>query len=565
MYIQSFFNYKRRYTNPVKVGSTTIGGDNPIRVQSMGNTNTNHIEESAQQAIRITQAGGELVRFTTQGIKEADNLGNIRESLIQKGFNIPLVADVHFNANVANIAAANCEKVRINPGNYVRGKQGDYTPKEWEEELKQIHNKLHTLIEICNTHKTAIRIGVNHGSLSPRILNRYGDTPEGLVTSCMEFLEFFKAENFHNIVLSVKSSNTRVMVQAVRLLVKRMTKANMHFPLHLGVTEAGNGEDGRIKSSVGIATLLSDGLGDTIRVSLSEDPECEIPVAIALRDYIQKRTNHPEIVAETADGFSPYHYTRYTSLAVNKIGGNNLPVVCSEKEGNFDIHPDHIKGINLPDFKLMTYEQLTSEAIIDLLQNSAQIIGLYSHHQNPVGEMRAFFHKLMIHNVKTPVIILRHFNETNIESLQIKASADLGPLFLDGFGDGIYLSNDICESISIEQVNSIAFGILQAARVRTSRTEYIACPSCGRTMFDLQTTFEKIKKATAHLTNLKIGIMGCIVNGPGEMADADYGYVGAGKGKISLYHKTECIEKNIPENEAIEHLMALIEKDQQMM
>ena len=553
------FNYNRRITSEVTIGNITIGGTAPIRVQSMANTDTNHVEASVAQATRIKEAGGELVRFTTQGIREAQSMKLIHEQLRARGVNVPLVADIHFNPKVAEEAAQYIEKVRINPGNFVAGKTTDYTDEEFAAERNKIHEKLRTLISICKQHHTAIRIGVNHGSLSPRIMNRYGDTPEGLAASCMEFLELCQLENFHQIVISVKASNTLVMVQAVRLLVQKMDTAGFHYPLHLGVTEAGEGEDGRIKSAVGIGALLADGIGDTIRVSLSEDPECEIPVAKLLVDYIGTRKQHQPIIGVVAPVFNPYVYTRRLTKAIGIVGGNHHPVVVASKKGNYEPMPDYIlEDTNLP-MRSLSYPEL-NEQVLNELKSTPQIVLLHSNHKNPVGEMRAFFHRLLAENITVPVIIARHYNEANVESLQIKVGADLGGLLLDGFGDGIMLTNEQ-NNITNEAINSIAFGVLQAARRRVSRTEYISCPSCGRTLFDLQTTVAKVKAATSHLKNLKIAVMGCIVNGPGEMADADYGYVGAGKGRVSLYRKNECIEKNIAEEEAVEKLLALIEHD----
>ena len=553
------FNYNRRITSEVTVGNITIGGTAPIRVQSMANTDTNNVEASVAQAIRIKEAGGELVRFTTQGIREAQSMKLIHEQLRARGVNVPLVADIHFNPKVAEEAAQYIEKVRINPGNFVAGKTTDYTDEEFAAERNKIHEKLRTLISICKQHHTAIRIGVNHGSLSPRIMNRYGDTPEGLAASCMEFLELCQLENFHQIVISVKASNTLVMVQAVRLLVQKMDTTGFHYPLHLGVTEAGEGEDGRIKSAVGIGALLADGIGDTIRVSLSEDPECEIPVAKLLVDYIGTREQHQPITGVVAPAFNPYVYTRRFTKSIGIVGGNHHPVVVASKKGNYEPMPDYIlEETNLP-MRSLSYPEL-NEQVLNELKSTPQIVLLHSNHSNPVGEMRAFFHRLLAENITAPVIITRHYNETNVESLQIKVGVDLGGLLLDGFGDGIMLTNEQ-NNITNEAINSIAFGVLQAARRRVSRTEYISCPSCGRTLFDLQTTVAKVKAATSHLKNLKIAVMGCIVNGPGEMADADYGYVGAGKGRVSLYRKNECIEKNIAEEEAVEKLLALIEHD----
>lgn len=551
-------NYKRRKTTAVKVGNITIGGDAPIRIQSMANTDTNDIAASVAQTERIVAAGGELVRFTTQGVREAQNLGRIHAELRRKNCQVPLVADIHFNANVANEAAQLVEKVRINPGNFVASKHGDYTDEEFAAEIDKIREKLHTLIELCKAHGTALRIGVNHGSLSPRIMSRYGDTPEGLAASCMEFLRLCEEQDFRQIVLSVKASNVRVMVQSVRLLAAEMDKANMHYPLHLGVTEAGEGEDGRVKSAVGIGTLLVDGLGDTVRVSLSEPPECEIPVAQKLVNYIAARAGHAPI-DETDGDFGRLQFSQRHTIAIDGVGGNRVPVVIAAKRGNYTPQPDFILGENAPQMRSLTLDELTPETVEQLRQHP-QIILLRSHHQNPVGEMRAFFCRLAAAHIDAPVVLARDYAESDLESLQLKAAADLGPLFIDGFGDGILITNSD-EKIATEDVNSLAFSILQAARVRTSRTEYISCPSCGRTMFDLQTTVAEIKAATAHLRNLKIAVMGCIVNGPGEMADADYGYVGAGKDRVSLYRRSECVARNIPASQAVERLLQLIRDD----
>ncbi len=558
MYVKSLFNYKRRKATLVRVGNVTLGGNVPVRIQTMANTNTNDIDASVAQAIRIADVGGEVLRYTTQGLREVESLAAIHHTLRQRHVNIPLVADVHFNPKVAEEAARYVEKVRINPGNYVASKSTDYTEKEWNEELDKINEKLTVLLDICKKNRTAIRIGVNHGSLSPRILNRYGDTPEGLVVSCMEFLRICKAQNFNDIVLSIKSSNVFVMVKAVRLLVATMQDEGMDYPIHLGVTEAGEGEDGRIKSAMGIGALLADGIGDTIRVSLSEEPECEIPVAQKLVDYISLRAQHPSISATPYADFNPFVYHRRITHAVNKIGGSNPVAVIGMQTSLGDLQPDCL--LNELNICKINYNLLSDSFLEELRQKSDKLLLLSSEHQNPIGEMRAVFHRLMAVGITNPVIIAFDYVENQLEDLQIKAAADFGALLLDGFGDAILLTNR-GSAISAKQLTSVAYAILQAARVRMSRTEYISCPGCGRTLFDLQATVAKVKSATAHLKNLKIAIMGCIVNGPGEMADADYGYVGAGKGKVSLYRKNVCLEKNIPEEEAIEKLMEIIQKD----
>ena len=455
----------RRISSVAHVGSIAIGGDNPIRIQSMATTDTNDTEASVAQAKRIIDAGGELVRFTTQGTREAENMKNISARLKADGYMTPLVADVHFTAHTADVAAQYCEKVRINPGNYVDPgrtfKHLEYTDEEYQEELKKIEAKLVPFINICKEHHTAVRIGVNHGSLSDRIMSRYGDTPEGIVESCMEFLRIFRREQFSDVVISIKASNTVVMVTTVRLLVKTMDQEDMHYPLHLGVTEAGEGEDGRIKSAVGIGALLTEGIGDTIRVSLSEEPECEIPVARKLVDLI------PEC-------------TKLRAEAEASIKDDTITIT-----------------LDAPDW----------------------------------------------------------------ETLQLKAAMSVGALLIDRKATNLELC---AERFSRSDLNSLSDAILQAARIKFTKTEYISCPGCGRTLYNLQETIAKIKAATKDLVGLKIGIMGCIVNGPGEMADADYGYVGAGRGKISLYKAKECIEKNIPEAEAVDRLLELIRKDRGM-
>ena len=473
----------RRISSVAHVGNIAIGGDNPIRIQSMATTDTNDTEASVAQAKRIIDAGGELVRFTTQGTREAENMKNISARLKADGYQTPLVADVHFTAHTADVAAQYCEKVRINPGNYVDPgrtfKHLEYTDEEYAEELKKIERKLVPFINICKEHHTAVRIGVNHGSLSDRIMSRYGDTPEGIVESCMEFLRIFRREQFNDVVISIKASNTVVMVTTVRLLVKAMDAEDMHYPLHLGVTEAGEGEDGRIKSAVGIGALLTEGIGDTIRVSLSEEPECEIPVARKLVDLI------PEC-------------TRLRAEAEASIKDDTIT--------------------------------LTIPSVATESQPTAQ---------SASGASR--------------------FCREEWETLQLKAAMAVGALLIDRKATKLEIH---CGSrFTREQLTLLADAILQAARIKFTKTEYISCPGCGRTLYNLQETIARIKAATSHLVGLKIGIMGCIVNGPGEMADADYGYVGAGRGKISLYKQKVCVEKNIPEEEAVERLLQLIEDD----
>lgn len=606
--MENYFNYNRRQTSVTNIGNTPLGGNNPIRVQSMTSTNTNDTEACVEQAVKIIEAGGEYVRLTAQGVREAENLKNIRAELRSLGYKTPLIADIHFNPKAAMVAAANVEKVRINPGNFVDKVKTfancEYTAEEYAQEIEKIRSKLIPLINLCKENKTAIRIGVNHGSLSDRIMTKYGDTPEGMVESCMEFLHICLDEGFTDLVISMKTSNTVVMNQAVHLLIDRMDKENIHIPLHLGVTEAGDGEDGRIKSSVGIGALLANGIGDTIRVSLSEDPELEIPVARKLLNYIVQRENHPEIKATLHPDFSLLSVGRRQTKKVGNIGKDNLPVVISDRSGGdfrFNPHflPDYIyAGQNLHsefprsipailDFEFwkgekntyplfdknnyqslqktecaikflqINYANLNDEILSVLKNNDTIVVILTTNHINGVGEQRAFIHTLMNAGCDTPVVLQRCYAESETEDLQIKSAADLGTLLLDGFADGVMLVNHN-NRIKSQQIDSYAFGILQAARVRTSKTDYISCPSCGRTLFDLQTTVAKVKTATSHLTHLKIGVMGCIVNGPGEMADADYGYVGAEPGKISLYKKKNLIERNIPSAEAVAHLVQLI-------
>jgi len=572
------FNYNRRISSVVNIGNLLLGGNHPIRVQSMANTDTNDIQNSVAQCLRIVEAGGDLVRFTAQGVREAESLKLIWDGIRAKGSDVPLVADIHFNANAADVAAKQVEKVRINPGNYVGsvkiGDTSDYTDEEFEAEYQKVRARFIPFLEICQQHKTAIRIGVNHGSLSERMMNRFGDTSRGMVESCMEFLRICHEENFNDVVISMKTSNTVMMVQTVRLLMDEMAKENLYFPLHLGVTEAGDGEDGRIKSAVGIGALLADGIGDTIRVSLSEEPEAEIPVAKSLVSYIAKRENHNQIVAVENLLFDRYEYTRRKTHAVGIIGGENVPVVLASKDGDFGTVPDFILehsenpvysvaeiDLLLHDtsemkFLKISFPELTPQLLGLLIERKDIVVLLTTNHLNGVGEQRAFFHTLLNAGCTVPVVISRKYYENDLQQLQIKAAADLGILFIDGFGDGIFIENE--GTISVEELNSVAYGILQASRVRVTKTEYISCPGCGRTMFNLQTVIAQIKARTSHLKGLKIGIMGCIVNGPGEMADADYGYVGAGRGKVSLYKKKECVERNIPEDEAVEKLIELI-------
>lgn len=567
----NLFNYTRRNTVEVNVGGVKIGNGHSVKVQSMTNTGTMDTEGSVEQVMRIVDKGGELVRLTTQGNREAVNLGNIKEQLVARGYRVPLVADVHFNASVADTATKYADKVRVNPGNYVDTartfKHIDYTDAEYADELKRLRERFVAFLNLCKAEGKAVRVGVNHGSLSDRIMSRYGDTPSGVVESCMEFLRICRDEDFKDVVVSIKTSNTSMMVTTVRRLVRVMAEEGIAYPLHLGVTEAGDAEDGRIKSAVGIGALLADGIGDTLRVSLAEAPENEIPVAKELVDYITVRAGHAVIDAQPYEGFNYEEPQRRLTTAVGVVGGENVPVVVGGETDDADVKADFLASevkLQRVDtatdgaFIGITLADLTAENIDRIKALKDVILVASSSHANPVGELRAIVHKLVNEAVSAPVVIRRIYDEASVETLRLKAAADLGVLLIDGLVDGVWIENSIGTAA---EINSISFGILQATRARISKTEYIACPGCGRTMYDLQGTLARIKAATAHLKGLKIGVMGCIVNGPGEMADADYGYVGAARGKVSLYRKKECVEKNIPEEEAIEKLLQLIEND----
>lgn len=621
------FNYKRRAATVAHVGRLNIGGDNPVRVQSMTTTSTLDTEGSVAQCKRIIDAGGELVRLTTQGRREAENLANISRQLRAEGYTQPLCADIHFNANVADVAACHTEKVRINPGNYVDPartfKQLEYTDEQYAQELEKIEERLTTFIDLCKKHHTAVRIGVNHGSLSDRIMSRYGDTPEGIVESCMEFLRIFRKHNFDDVVISIKASNTVVMVRSVRLLVAEMDREDMHYPLHLGVTEAGEGEDGRIKSAVGIGALLADGIGDTIRVSLSEEPEAEIPVAKHLVRYIRRKQGHLLVPGVQAKNFDYLRPERRKTQAVGPIGGTQPPVVIVSEvqgakegvtQGQEALRPDYIYvGQQMPDqpvegqryivdfnafgrelqkhmdvadymfpifpynampyisavpdtapiFLVLPYGSCAEEYKACLKANPNVVVVVPSQHQNRLGEQRALVHELMAEGIENPVVFAQAYKHSQQEKadLQLEAAADMGALMMDGLTDGLWLMND--GDIAMQDLTDTAYAILQAGRLRMVKTEYISCPGCGRTLYDLRTTIARVKEATKGMKGLKIGIMGCIVNGPGEMADADYGYVGAGVGRIALYRGKVCVERGIPEAEAVEHLLQLIKEDQE--
>lgn len=627
-HFENLSNYSRFKTIEVKVGPIAIGGKNPIHIQSMTTANTMNTSATVDESIRMIDAGCKLVRITAPSKKDAENLANIKNELRLKGYKTPLVADIHYTPNAAEIAAKIVEKVRINPGNYADKKKFeeiDYTDESYNNELLRIEEKFTPLVQICKQNNTSMRIGTNHGSLSDRILSRYGDTPKGMVESALEFIRICRKHDYHNIVISMKASNTRVMVYAYRLLVNEMIKEGMKYPLHLGVTEAGEGEDGRIKSAVGIGTLLSEGIGDTIRVSLTEAPEHEMPVAQKILDHFKNIHNHKKIAETKQHQIDYFQYEKRKTFQVENIGNKNVPIVISdlsnrkkitqasffslgyrysvpldkwhisemasdfiyigENEINFEIPGTlriisnysswikHKKGF--PIFNLKEYEKIKdfSETLnflkiydheitpssIDILKNNKSlVIFLESENINCIAAMRKFFFELMEEKIENPIIISRKYEFNDDEQLQISASIDIGSLLIDGLGDGICISSNNCSN---KMLNSISFGILQASRTRISKTEYISCPSCGRTLFDLQETTAKIRKVTDHLKGVKIGIMGCIVNGPGEMADADYGYVGTGPGKITLYKEKTVVKKNVPESEAVDALIDLIKEN----
>ncbi|MFY8109157.1 MAG: (E)-4-hydroxy-3-methylbut-2-enyl-diphosphate synthase [Bacteroidia bacterium] len=642
-FCQSLVEYKRRETIDVKIGDLSMGSNFPIRIQSMTTTDTMDTAGSVAQIKRMVEAGCELVRLTAPSINEAKNLENIKKALRADGIHVPLVADIHFTPNAAEMAARLVEKVRINPGNYADKKKFeifDYTDEDYEEELERIREKFVPLVKICKNYGTAMRIGTNHGSLSDRIMSRYGDTPMGMVESAMEFLRIANAENFHNIVLSMKSSNPQVMVQAYRLLVKTMNDNNMHYPLHLGVTEAGDGDDGRIKSALGIGALLEDGIGDTIRVSLTEDPEFEVPVAKMLAKRYENRNSHAEInpkiilnaglpvINDRENGtWNPYAYAKRKTDETYNFGGHQVPRVIADlskiqtltptqlseighvfnetldKWTMLDVGADYVfLGENKAPFMLpmglqAIYNLKTWIELVDkqsafplinlneiennkIFSSTLNFISLDSNEMNldsleliktiknavlivkagqaaKMPELRNLFFFLEQNNFHQPIVIQSKY-DTGLEEAMLHTSTDVGSLLIDGFGDGIMIS---AENLSAKRLNDICFGILQAARVRISKTEYISCPSCGRTLFDLQETTAKIRKQTDHLKGIKIAIMGCIVNGPGEMADADYGYVGSGPGKITLYKGKELVKKGVNTEFAVNELINLIKEN----
>jgi (E)-4-hydroxy-3-methylbut-2-enyl-diphosphate synthase len=629
-YCNSLVSYIRRKTREVTIGDVPLGGNNPIRVQSMTTVDTMDTIGSVEQVIRMVDAGCEYVRITAPSLKEAQNLEAIKKELRLRGYTVPLIADIHFTPNAAELAARIVEKVRINPGNYAdkkRFEEIEYTDAAYQAELDRIREKFTPLVKICKEYGTAMRIGTNHGSLSDRIMSRYGDTPLGMVESALEFLRVCEDLNYYNIVLSMKSSNPQVMVQAYRLLVQKLNEEKFQpYPLHLGVTEAGDGEDGRIKSSVGIGTLLEDGLGDTVRVSLTEEPEAEVPVAQELVNRYTTRKTSITIPEITEYPINPFEYKRRATHEVGNIGGHQVPRVVADFSAKQKITPaslfslgyhysvpldkwniadmacdyifanetvidfeipgtlgiiyahatwltqkkkdrsypfiksqDYLKGVELSSHINFVYAKL-SDLNTDLLQrlkeDATAVLLIDTYHDHGMAEQRRLFVDLLLNDCKTPVIIGRAYRDLKTDQLQIYAATDVGGLLIDGLGDGIFLAAENCGPDKL--VNETAFNILQATRTRISKTEYISCPSCGRTLFDLQETTAKIRSRTSHLKGVKIGIMGCIVNGPGEMADADYGYVGSGPGRITLYKGKEVVKKNVPTAQAVDELINLI-------
>lgn len=571
--------YERRPAIEVTIGSLKLGGAHPVRLQSMANTDTNDTEGSVAQAERIIKAGADLLRYTTQGRREAANMANIAEGIHHLGYTTPLVADVHFNPNAADEALEHIEKVRINPGNYVDTKSS--TPREWTDELfEEMHNKVierfGKFVLRAKELGRAIRIGVNHGSLSERMLTRYGDTPEGMIESCLEYLDVCRMHDFHDIVISMKSSNTLVMTAAVRLLSKTLAERGYPaYPLHLGVTEAGEGEDGRIKSAVGIGSLLADGLGDTIRVSLSEEPEAEIPVAKTLVDYISSRQPldvDTAILPDWNEYTNLSYNDRKNSIAIGKLaGGGNLPIVLSNAtpsnsgdstKADYYISDSgsitNAQGAIMKDFSYVELDcySITEEALANVQETS--LILLNAPGNNAIAEWRLGFTLLRRAGIKNSILLRRTYTTNDIELFRLQLAADAGTIIIDGWSNGLYIS---APNLQEEDVIKTELGVLQATRLRMSKTEFISCPGCGRTLYSLTETIAKIKAATSHLKGLKIGVMGCIVNGPGEMADADYGYVGAAPGKIDLYKGQECIRRGIPQEEAVNQLIDLIKSE----
>ncbi len=604
-YINNLLKFERFNTAVVEIGTIPLGGAHPIRIQSMTDTDTKDTEATVNQIITIIKAGADYVRVTVKDERDAENLRNIKKELVDRGYNNPLIGDIHFNPKLAEIAARYISKIRINPGNFydkrAQFKFKVYTDEEYRDELKKIEELFVPFLEMLKRSNTSLRIGANQGSLSDRVMSRYGDTPTGIVESVMEFIRICQKVDFKNVVISIKSSNTRIMVYTVRLLCFKMRAEDMSYPIHLGVTEAGEGEEGRIRSAVGIGALLADGIGDTIRISLTERPEREIPVAQKLISHIRSYQYHQPITAPLHAQTNPFEYERRSTRPVINMGGKNLPVVIADladrslneilpirgklipdyfKSGNkiLDIEGNQYPIISLEEYLFEStrwgrmkfirthkaefdrFMKLHPEIITKLKQTRKTVLILESFNSNPLAELRAFFMMLETHIWKVPVVLYRKYRERSLEDLQIKASADLGGLFIDGYGDGICISNEH-DNTSFTELKDLSFGILQASRMRVSKTEFISCPGCGRTLFDLHETTKKIKEHFNHLHHLKIGIMGCVVNGPGEMSDADYGFVGAGKNNVNLYKGQKLVKRHIPYENAVEELEQLIKEN----
>ncbi len=633
-YCNSLTKYSRFKTREVFIGDVPLGGDNPIRIQSMTTTDTMDTQGTVEQSIRMIEAGCEYVRITAPSINEAENLKNIKVELKKRGFNTPLIADIHFTPNAALIAARIVEKVRINPGNFADKKKFqtiEYSDSEYNEELNSLRLKFEPLVKVCKEYGTALRIGTNHGSLSDRIMSRFGDTPEGMVESALEFVRICEELNYKEIVLSMKASNPQIMVYAYRLLVKKMQDAEMNYPLHLGVTEAGGEEEGRVKSALGIGTLLEDGLGDTIRVSLTEDPEFEIPEAKILVYRYKEREKHTKIESVDECPVDLFNFNKRKTIPVENIGGDNVPVVFSDYSPNrilelknleqvgyiynrltdkwmltdsaadfiylkdkvtsidipsslkivydYSVWKDQeIKNVNYPLLSVNEYlsieekhnrlnflsvesDSLTHSLMDKINSDKTVVIILSTKNTHGMAEQRRAFFELIKNKVKSPVILKRTYRDISFDKLRLYSSTDFGALLVDGFGDGIWMEYSSSKKFSYTEINLLLFNILQAARARITKTEYIACPSCGRTLFDLQKTTEMIRKRTIHLKGVKIAIMGCIVNGPGEMADADYGYVGSGIDNITLYRAKEIVKRNVKSTTAVDELIELIKSD----
>lgn len=604
-YIDDLTRYERQKTWEVNIGGIGVGGENPIRLQSMTDTFTKDVDATVEQIIRLSKSGADYVRVTVKDGRDAQSLSEIKEQLGKRGYTIPIVADIHFNPKLAEIAAKAVDKVRINPGNFydkrAQFKHKIYSDEEYKIELQKIEQQFIPFLGLLKENNTALRIGANHGSLSDRVMSRYGDTPSGMAESVLEFLRICKKMDFKDVVVSIKSSNTRMMVYTVRLLNYKMRLEDMKYPVHLGVTEAGEGEDGRIKSAVGIGALLADGIGDTVRVSLTEDPVNEIPVANKLVDRFKSYENHEPITATLFAQTNPFEYERRSTRPVLNMGGTELPVVVVDL-GERSLQemlpirgkliPDYflsgnkILDINGEEYPIITLDEYLFEStrwgrmkfirtskmefdrfmernpeiIMKLKQTRKTVLILESFNKNPMAELRAFFMNLETHIWKVPVILYRNYNERKPEDLLIKASCDLGGLLIDGYGDGICISNEN-DTITFTELKDLSFGILQASRMRVTKTEFISCPGCGRTLFDLQETTLKVKEHFNHLDHLKIGVMGCVVNGPGEMGDVDYGFVGAGNNKVTLYKGLKSVKKQIPYEDAVQELEQLIREN----